>query len=194
MTLKTFFPSRCHLKMQMCKVARCGHGGAPSVYTAFDGAHWNAIAPLALLQPLHLPINRMSLSGLMPEMPCLFLGQTEFLVLITGGKQSSWFYCVVWYTEKVTDLCIEWMPWELQETPLSAQRNHPISPTVPFQSNQYREAGSRRNDIDEPQPFPTELDRGMRGGSLLSYVATPLPLTRLCCWENGHAEVEVTTV
>lgn len=89
MTLKTFFPSRCHLKMQMCKVARCGHGGATSVYTAFDGAHWNAIAPLALLQPLHLPINRMSLSGLMPEMPCLFLGQTEFRVLIRGGNRAA---------------------------------------------------------------------------------------------------------
>lgn len=31
-----------------------------------------------------------------------------------GGKRSSWFYCVVWYTEKVTDLWTEWMPWELQ--------------------------------------------------------------------------------
>ncbi|XP_042292328.1 serine incorporator 2 isoform X4 [Thunnus maccoyii] len=74
-------------------------------------------------------------------------------------------------------------------------RNHPISPTVPFPSNQYGEAGSRRDDIDEPQSFPIEPGRtGQRhaGGSLLSYAATPLPLIRLDCWENGHAEVQAS--
>lgn len=47
--------------------------------------------------------------------------------------------------------------------PLSPQRNQPISPTVPFPSNQYGEAGSGRHDIDEPQAFPIELGRGMLG-------------------------------
>lgn len=192
MTLKTFFPSRCHLKnVQSCQVRPWrGTFGVHRVW-------WCPLKCNCTSRPLAASpfTNQQNELVRLDAWDAVSVSRADGIPCANyGGKQSSWFYCVVWYTEKVTDLCIEWMPWELQETPLSAQRNHPISPTVPFQSNQYREAGSRRNDIDEPQPFPTELDRGMRGGSLLSYAATPLPLTRLCCWENGHAEVEVTTV
>lgn len=56
------------------------------------------------MQPLHLPINRMSLSGLMPEMPCLFLGQTEFRVLITGENRAA--DSIVWSdTLKRSQIC-----------------------------------------------------------------------------------------
>lgn len=39
----------------------------------------------------------------------------------------------------------------------------PGSPTVPFQSNQRGEAGSRRNDIEEAQLVAAKLGRGMLG-------------------------------
>lgn len=61
-------------------------------------------------------------------------------------------------------------------TPLSPQRNHPISPTVPFPSNQYGEAGSRRDDIDEPQSFPIESGEGMLGE--VYWVMLPPPASR----------------
>lgn len=56
---------------------------------------------------------------------------------------------------------------------LSPQKNHPISPTVPFPSNQYGEAGSRRDDIDRPQFLSHRAVQRHAGGSLLSYTAIP---------------------
>lgn len=56
------------------------------------------------------------------------------------------------------------MRQELQLRPLLAPGGYrPVSPTVPFQSNQRGEAGSRRNDIEEAQLFPTKLGRGVPG-------------------------------
>lgn len=70
--------------------------------------------------------------------------------------------------------------------PLSPQRNHPISPTVPFPSNQYGEAGSRRDDIDEPQSFPIGPGRGMLGE--VYWVMLPPP-----CLSSGWAAGKMDT-
>lgn len=69
------------------------------------------IAPLALLHPLHLPINRLSMLELVSEKPFADTGPVSRADRIpcanlSGGAADS--------IVKVTDLCTEWMPWELQ--------------------------------------------------------------------------------
>ncbi|KAM7372824.1 hypothetical protein PAMP_007720 [Pampus punctatissimus] len=68
-------------------------------------------------------------------------------------------------------------------------RDHSISPTVLFPSNQYGEAGSRRDDR-KTTVLSHKAGQKHAGGRLLSYAATPLPLVRLGCRENGHRVVE----
>lgn len=101
-------------------------------------------------------------------MPSSCLGQTEFLILgkkktkskIKNGAADS----IVWpVVLKSRGSVHRKMRQELQLRPLSSLRDHPVSPTVPFQSNQRGEAGSMRNDIEGAQLFPTELGRGMPG-------------------------------
>lgn len=100
--------------------------------------------------------------------PSSCLGQTEFLIIrkkktkskIKNGAADS----IVWpVVLKSRGSVHRKMRQELQLRPLSSMRDHPVSPTVPFQSNQRGEAGSRRNDIEGAQLFPTELGRGMPG-------------------------------
>lgn len=114
---------------------------------------------------------------------CNYGGKRKQLILLCGPIHWKGHWSVDWMDALGITI-----------NPLSPQRNPPISPTVPFPSNQYGDGGSRRDDTDEPQFFPTEPGRGMLGGGLLSYAATPLALVRLGCWENGHGFVEVRTV
>lgn len=103
------------------------------------------------------------------NVPSSCLGQTEFLILGKKKRKSK-----IKKMGQLIPLCglLCWkgcgsvhrkMRQELQLRPLSSLRDRPVSPTVPFQSNQRGEAGSGRNDIEGAQLFPTELGRGMPG-------------------------------
>lgn len=115
-------------------------------------------------------------------------------------KWGSWFHCVACCAEKVVDPCIERCVRNYNYALCPHWRTIPSHLLFPFSLISEERLAAGGMTLRKHSSFPQNWAEACRGKSIELCGLPPtrpparLPLTRPCCRDNGHAEVEVITV